>query len=150
MNLESPLDCKEIQPAHPKENQSWISIGRTDVEVETPIVWSPDVKNWLMKRPWCWERLKAEGEGDNRGWNGWMASLAQYTWVWVNSRSWSWTGKPGMLQFIGLQRVRHDWATEVNWTKWVTSRKRLSSLWLEMALSNDSHILLQKYDCPKI
>ena len=65
------------------------------------------------KRPWCWERLKTEGEGDDRGWDGWMASLTQWTWVWVNSGSWWWTGKPGVLQFMGSQRVRHDWVTEV-------------------------------------
>ena len=68
-----------------------------------------------LKRPWCWERLKAGGEGDDRGWDGWMASLTRWTWVWVNSRSWWWTGRPGMLRFMGLQRVRHDWVTELNW-----------------------------------
>ena len=57
------------------------------------------------------------GEGDDRGWDGWMASLTQWTWVWVNSRSWWWTGRPGMLWFMGLQRVRHSWATEMNWTE---------------------------------
>ena len=68
-----------------------------------------------LKRPWCWERLKAE-EGDNRGWDGWMASLTQWTWVWVNSGSWWWTGRPDMLQSMGLQRVGHKWATELNWS----------------------------------
>ena len=68
-----------------------------------------------LKRPWCWERLRAGGEGDNRGWDGWMASPTQWTWVWVNSGSWWWTGKPGVLWFMGLQRVRHDWVTELNW-----------------------------------
>ena len=115
--LESPLDFKDIQPFHPKRNQSWVFIGRTDVEVETPIVWSPDVKNWLMKRPWCWERLKAEGEGDDRGWDGWMASPTQWTWVWVNSGSWWWVGRPGVLQSVGSQRVGHDWVTKLNWTE---------------------------------
>ena len=66
-----------------------------------------------LKRPWYWERLRA-GEGDDREWDGWMASVTQWTWVWVNSGSWWWTGKPGVLQFMGLQRVRHDWATELN------------------------------------
>ena len=66
------------------------------------------------KRLWCWEGLGAGGEGDNRGWDGWMASLTRWTWVWVNSGSWWWTGRPGMLRFMGLQRVRHDWATELN------------------------------------
>ena len=62
-----------------------------------------------------WERLKAGGEGDNRGWDGWMASLTQWMWVWASSRSWWWTGRPGLLQYMGLQRVGHDWATELNW-----------------------------------
>ena len=66
-----------------------------------------------LKRPWCWERLKAGGKGNNRGWDGWMASLTRWTWVWVNSGSWWWTG---VLQFMGLQRVGQDWATELNWT----------------------------------
>ena len=67
------------------------------------------------KRPWFWERLKAGGEGDDRGWDGWMASPTQRTWIWVNSSSWWWTGRPGGLQSMGSQRVRHDWATELNW-----------------------------------
>ena len=109
--LESPLDCKKIQPVHPKGNQPWIFIGRTDAEAETP-TWCKELTHW--KRPWCWERLEV-GEGDNRGWDGWMASPTQWTWVWVSSRSWWWTGKPGVLQSIRSQRVRHDWATELNW-----------------------------------
>jgi len=68
-----------------------------------------------VKRPWCWERLRAGGEGNDRGWDGWMASPTQCTWVWVNSGSWWWTGGPGVLRFKGLQRVRHNWATELNW-----------------------------------
>ena len=64
----------------------------------------------------CWEGLRARGEGDDRGWDGWMASLTRWTWVWVNSRSWWWTGRPGVLWFMGSQRVRHDWVTELNWT----------------------------------
>ena len=68
------------------------------------------------KRPWCWERLKAGGEGDDRGWDGWMASPTPGTWVWVNFRSWQWTGRPGVLQSMGSQRVGHDWATElIDW-----------------------------------
>ena len=65
----------------------------------------------------CWEELGAEGEGDERGWDGWVASLTRWTWVWVNSGRWLWTGRPGVLRFMGLQRVRHDWATELNWTE---------------------------------
>ena len=68
-----------------------------------------------FKRPLCWERLRAGGEGGNRGWDDWMASPTQWTWVWVDSGTWWWTGRPGMLQFMGSQRVRHDWATELNW-----------------------------------
>ena len=68
-----------------------------------------------LKRPWFWERLKAGGEGDDRGWDGWMASPPQWTWVWRNSGSWWSTGRPGVLQSMGSQRVGNDWATEVNW-----------------------------------
>ena len=114
--LESPLDCKEIQQVHPKADQSWVFIGRTDPKAETPILWPPDEKNWLIrKKPWCWERLKAGGEGDDRGWDGWMASPTQWTWVWVIFGTCWWTERPGVLQSMGLQRVRHYRATELNW-----------------------------------
>ena len=116
--LESPLDCQEIQPVHPKGDQSWVFTGRTDVEAETSILWPPHAKSWL-KRPWCWERLKAGGEGDDRGWDGWMASPTQWTWVWVNSRRWWWTGRTGVLRFMGSQRVGHNWATELNWIPFI-------------------------------
>ena len=66
-----------------------------------------------LKRPWCWERLRAGGEGDDRGWDGWMTSSTWWTWVWVNSGSWWWTGRPGVLWFMGSQRVGHHWATEL-------------------------------------
>ena len=69
----------------------------------------------IGKKPWCWERLKAGGEGDDRRWDYWRASLTQWTWVWVSSRSWWWTGKPGVLQSMGSQMVGHDWMTELNW-----------------------------------
>ena len=115
--LESPLDCKEIQPVHPKRDQSWVVFGRTDTEAETPILWPPHAKSWLVgKDPWCWEGLGAGGEGDDRGWDGWMASPTRWTWVWVNSRSLWWTGRPGVLRFMGSQRVEHNWVTELNWT----------------------------------
>ena len=68
-----------------------------------------------LKRPWCWERFRAGGEGDDRGWDSWMASLTQWTWVWVNSRSWWWTESPGVLWFMGSQRVGQNWVTELNW-----------------------------------
>ena len=70
-----------------------------------------------LKKPWCWARLRAGGEGDNRGWDSWISSLTQWTWVGVNSGSWWWTGRPGVLRFMGLQRAGHDWATELNWTE---------------------------------
>ena len=110
--LESPLDCKEIQSVHPKGNRSWIFIGRTGAEAEASVLWPPDAKNWLTERLWTWERLKAGGEGDSRGWDGWMAPLTQWTWVWARSRSWWWTGKSDVLQTMGSQKVRHGWGTE--------------------------------------
>ena len=112
--LESPLDCKEIKPVNPKGNQSWIFIRRTDVEAEAPILWPPDAKSWLIhwKRPWCWETLRAREEGGDRGRDGWMVSLTQWTWVWTNSRRRWRTGKPDVLQAMGSQRVRHNWATD--------------------------------------
>ena len=115
--FESPLDCKEIQPVHPEGDQSWAFIGRTDAEAETNTLatWCEELTHW--KRPCCWEGLGAGGEGDDRGWDVWMALPAWCTWVWVNSRSWWWIGRLGMLQFMGSQRVRHDWATDLNWTE---------------------------------
>ena len=86
--LGSPLNCKEIQPVHPKGDQSWVFIGRTDVESETPILWPPDAESSLTGKDWCWERLREGGEGDGRGRDGWMASPTQWTWVWVDSGSW--------------------------------------------------------------
>ena len=105
------LNCKEIQPVHPKGDQSWVFIGQTDAKTETPILWPPHAK-W--KSPWCWDGLAAGGEGDDWGWNGWMASLTQWTWVWVNSGSLWWTGRPGVLRFMESQKVGHDWETELN------------------------------------
>ena len=111
--LESPLDCKKIKSVNPKGNQSSLFIRKTDAEAEAPILWPPDAKNWLTGKNPDAGRLKAGGEGDNRGWNGWMASPTWWTWVWASSRSWWWTGKPGMLQSMELQRVRNDWVTEL-------------------------------------
>ena len=116
--LESPLDSKEIQPVRPKGNQSWIFIGRTDAEAETPILWPPDSKNWFIwKNPDAGKDWGQEEKGDDRGWDGWMVSLTRWTWVWASSRRWWWTGKPGVLQSMVLQRVGQDWATEMNWTE---------------------------------
>ena len=115
--LESPLDCREIKPVNPKGNQSWIFIGRTDAIAEIPIFGHLMGRSTYWKRPTCWEWLKAGGEGDDRGWHGWMASPTQWTWVWASSKRWWWTGKTGVMQSTGLQRVGHDWATELNWTE---------------------------------
>ena len=114
--LESSLDCKEIQPVHPKGDgvQPWVFFGRNDAKAETPILWPPHEKSWLTGKDWCWEGLGAGGKGDDRGWDGWMASLTRWTWVWVNSGSWWWTGRPGVLWFMGSQRVGLYWATELN------------------------------------
>ena len=130
--LESPLDCKEIHPVHPKWNQFWIFIKRTDAEAQTPIRWPPDtLPPFHWKRPWCWERLKAGGEGDDRGWDGWMASLTWWTWVWVSSGSWWWTGRPGVLWSMGLQ----SWTRLSYWSELNCSGQRYYNLpWLLQSL----------------
>jgi len=115
--LESPLDCKEIQSVHSEGDQPWDFFGRNDAKVETPVLWPPHVKSRLTGKDWCWEGLGTGREGYDRGWDGWMVSLTRWTWVWVNSGSWWWTGRPGVLRCMGLQRVGHDWATELKWTE---------------------------------
>ena len=135
--LESPLDCKEIQPVHRKGNQSCIFIGRTDAGAETPIPWPPDAKNWLIwKDPDTGKEQRQEEKGMSEDENGWMASLTQWKWVWVNSRSWWWTGRPDVLQSMGSQRVTHNWATglaewgkEGEGEKWRTSQETLVQPW---------------------
>ena len=114
--LESPLDCKEIQPVHSEADQPWDLFGGNDAKAETPVLWPPDAELTHWKRLWCWEGLGAGGEGDDRGWDGWMASLTRWTWVCMNSRSWWWTGRPSVLRFMGWQRVGHDWATDLIWS----------------------------------
>jgi len=113
--LESPLDCKDIQPVNFKGNKSWIFIGKTDAEAETPKLWPLMWRTDSLEKTLMLGKMKAGGEGDDKGWDGWMASLIQWTRVWVSFGSWWWTGKPGMLQSKGLQRVGHNWATELNW-----------------------------------
>ena len=115
--LESPLDCKEIQPVHSEGNQPWNFFGRNDAKAETPVLWPPHVKSWLIgKDSDAGRDWGAGGEGDDRGWDGWMASLTRWMWVSVNSGSWWWIGRHGVLQFMGSQRVRHDWATDLIWS----------------------------------
>ena len=96
--------------------QPWDFFGRNDAKAETPVLWPPrfeELTHW--KRLWCWEGLGPRGEGNDRGWDGWMASLTLCIWIWVNFGSWWWTGRPGVLQFMGSQRIRHYWVTELNW-----------------------------------
>jgi len=113
---QSPLDCKEIQLVHPKENQSRVFIGRTDVEAETPILWPPDGKGWLIwKKPWCWERLRAGGEGDNRGWDHCMASPTQWTWVWVDPGNGD--GQGGVACYSSWGHKESDTTERLNWTE---------------------------------
>ena len=110
--LESPLDSKEIKPVNPKGNQpefhwkDWCWCWSSNILA----TWCKKLTHW--KRFWCWERLRAGGEGDNRRQGCWMASPTQWTWVWTNSSRWLRTGKPGMLQSMGSQRVRHNWGAE--------------------------------------
>ena len=127
--LESPLDCKEIHPVHPKGDQSWVFIGRSDAEAETPILWPPHAKSWLMEKTLCWERLRVGGEGDDRGWDGWMASLTRWRWVWVNSGSWWWRE----AWHAAIHGVTKSWTwlsdwTELNWISGVRKEYLLSSL----------------------
>ena len=115
--LESPLDCKEIQPVNSEGDQPWVFFGRNDAKAETPVLWPPHVKSWLIGKDPDAGRDRGQEEKGTTGWDGLMASLTRWTWVWVNSGSWWWTGRPGVLRFMGSQRVGHDWATELNWTE---------------------------------
>ena len=114
--LESPLDCKEIQPVHPKGDRSWLFIGRTDVEAETPIPWPPDAKRWLIwKDPDAGRDWEQEEKGTtDHEMVGWHHRLNRHEFGWTPG-SWWWTGWPGVLQLMGSQRVRHNWVTELNW-----------------------------------
>ena len=103
------LILKEISPEYAMKNWCW------SWNSNSLATWCKGLTH--LKRPWCWERLKVGGEGGDRGWDGWMASLIQWTWVWVNSENWWWIGKRGMLQSMESQRVSNNWATELNWTK---------------------------------
>ena len=119
--LESPLDCKEIQPVHSEGDQPWVFFGRNDAEAETPVLWPPHTKSWLIGkdsdagRDWGQEE-KGTTEDEMAGWHHWLDG----PWVWVNSGSWWWTGRPGVLRFMGSKRVGHDWATELNWTECIS------------------------------
>ena len=107
--LRVPWTATDIQPVHPKINQSWIFIGSWNSN--TLATWCEELTHW--KRPWWWERLKAGREVDNRGWDCWMASPTRWTWIWVSSRSLWWTGKPGVLQSMGVTKNQTELS---NWT----------------------------------
>ena len=113
---------KAIQPVHSKGDQPWVFFGRNDPKAETPVLWPPHAKSWLIGkdsdvgRDWGQEE-KGTTEDEMAG-----ASPTQWTWVWVNSRSWWWTGRPGVLRFMGSQRVGHDWVTELNWTESIQNK----------------------------
>ena len=140
--LETPLDCKEIQPVHSEGDQPWDFFGGNDAKAETPLLWPPHVKSWLVRkdsdagRDWG-----AGGERDNRGWDGWMASPTQWTWVCVTSGSWWWTRRPGLLRFMGSQRAGHDWVTELNWHSILKSKD------ITLPTKVHSHVWMWELDC---
>ena len=137
--LESPLDCKEIQPVHSEGDQPWDFFGGNDAEAETPVLWPPHAKSWLIGkdfdagRNWGQEE-KGTTEDEMAGWQ----SRTRWMRVWVNSGSWWWTGRLGVLRFMGSQRVRHDWATELNWS---LSYTRVFTSWWTLT-NGISHIPL--------
>ena len=123
-------------PISPSQRKSVLGVHWKDWcwsrNSNTLATWCKELTHW--ERHWCWERSKAGGEGVNRGWDGWMASLTQRTWVWVNSMSWWWTGRAGMLQSMELQRIGHDWVTEL--TDWLCSSQK----WIQIYLSSFSNL----------
>ena len=123
--LASPLDFKEIQPVNLKGNQSWTFIGLTDGEAQAPILWPPEAKSWCIGKDWCWKGLRAGEEGRVRGWDDWMASLTQWTWVWVNSGRYWKTGKPGVLL----------WVADSDTTEWLNNN----------GLDFNSHVSLHQH-----
>ena len=106
LGLSNQSIVKEIIPEYSLEGLM------QELKLQCLATWCEELTH--LKRPWCWEKLKV-GEGDDRGWDGWMTSLIQWTWVWVSSGNWWWTGRPGVLQSMGWKIVTHDWAPKLNW-----------------------------------
>ena len=134
--FESPLDCKKIKPVNCKWSQHWIFIERADAEA--PIFWWPNARNWFIRKHLIlgkvWERLKAGRECVYRGWDGWMASLTQWTWVWATSKRWWRTGKHDVLHSMDLQIVKHDWVSE---QQQISSRiEKYIYIWKNMVVNN--------------
>ena len=146
--LESPLGCKEIKSVNPKGNQSWMFIGRADAEA--PILWPLYAKNWLIrKNPDAGKDWKQKEKGTTEDEMVGIVSPTRWTWVWASPGSWSWTGKPGVLQSTGSQRVGHDWVTELNWNSQCT----------QCSCCSDSRVQLSKtqakccrpgFACPRL
>ena len=113
--LESPLDCKEIQPVHPKGNQSWLLLEGLMLKLKLKYFGHLMRRTDSLEKTLMLRKIEGRRRRGGKGWDGCMASLTRWTWVWVSSRSRWWTGKCGVLQSMGSQRVRHDWATELNW-----------------------------------
>ena len=113
--LKVPWTARRSNQSILKEISPEYSLEGLMLKLQSLVSWCEELTH--LKIPWCWKRLKDRGEGDDRGWDNWMASPTQWTWVWVNSRSWWWTGRLGVLWSMGLQRVGHDWVTELNWTE---------------------------------
>ena len=146
-----------IQPVYPKGNQSWIFIGRTDVEAETPILSPLDVKSWLLKRPWCWERLKVGGEGDDRGWDDCMASPTQWTWVeWTLGIS---DGQGGLECCSPWGCKESDTTEQLNWTgdlrygrnkgkslQWRNFCRLSSTEWELIVNTHEAHVETKHYN----
>ena len=110
------LTFQSMLIVHSEGDQPWVFLEGMTLKLKLQYLATlcEELTHW--KRLWWWEGLGAGGKGDDRGWDGWMASPTWWMWIWVNSGSWWWTGRPGVLRFVGSQRVRHDWATELNWT----------------------------------
>ena len=125
--LRIPWTARRSNQAILKEINPEYSLEGLKVKFHYMATWCKELTHW--KRLWCWEGSGAGGEGDNRGWDGWMASWTRWTWVWVNSGRWWWTGRPGMLRLMGSQRVGHDWVTELNWIEALKSGP-IPAIWI--------------------